>query len=34
MLLFYNQAKMIRKYGKIHTSLIHLDERNLIKITQ
>ena len=30
----HNQAKPIRKYGKIHTRLIHLDGRNLINITQ
>ena len=31
---FQNWAKTIRKYGKIHTRLIHLDGRNLIGISQ
>ena len=29
----YDQAKPIRKYGKIQTHLIHLDDKNLIIIT-
>ena len=31
---FQSWAKTIIKYGKIHTHLIHLDERNLIIISQ